>query len=598
MGRFQINKKFWPMKAHFFLWNAGTAPVVPFMSVYARQLGFSSSIVGIIYTVLPICGMIAKPLFGGISDRFRCRRAIFLAFQLATAVAFLGINYVPEVEVQQRMQFACDNGEAALDTCHMNVVGDAVNGSGMKDGDGAPECNGEKTWSGDTRVIECKLNCPLSDEEFETVGNFWKADQYLKSHPKNLEFTAHVPLDHTWQTGPNCYFFKVANVTLSDGILRYPICPTPASKIVAMCDINCQSERMNSIVRQSNIPDDEVTGLYQFWLFLGLMIFGWVCQAIVVSVGDAICFEMLEDRPDKYGRQRSFGALGWGVFSIIAGFLVDSYSKDDAKKDYTLTFYLAVVVLVLDFLTSFKIQHTQKNLSASILRDVSQLLVDVRILVFICWCIFVGICTGLIWNFLFWLLEDLAKAYSCEAIAWVKTLQGIVMAVQCLGGELPLFFLSGRILKRIGHVHAMSLILVVIGIRYILYSVITNPWWILPVELTNGLTFGLFYSAMASYASIVARPGTETTVQGLVGAVFEGVGVSMGSFIGGSLYDSYGGPLTFRIFGIAALIACLVHVAVQWLLHRSSKDKMGQYSTPEDALNMFDEDQELSFVAS
>lgn len=129
-------------------------------------------------------------------------------------------------------------------------------------------------------------------------------------------------------------------------------------------------------------------------------------------------------------------------------------------------------------------------------------------------------CTGLIWNFLFWLLEDMAKEYSNNSKNWIKTLEGIVMAVQCLGGELPFFFLSGWILKRIGHVYAMSLVLLAIGIRYILYSVITNPWWVLPVELSNGLTFGLFYASMASYASIIAPPGTATTVQVFYRTIF------------------------------------------------------------------------------
>jgi len=44
------------------------------------------------------------------------------------------------------------------------------------------------------------------------------------------------------------------------------------------------------------------------------------------------------------------------------------------------------------------------------------------------------------------------------------------------------------------------------------------------VELFQGFTFGLFYATMASYASIVAPPGTEATMQGTVGAVFEGIG--------------------------------------------------------------------------
>ncbi|KAG8223484.1 hypothetical protein J437_LFUL004952 [Ladona fulva] len=70
----------------------------------------------------------------------------------------------------------------------------------------------------------------------------------------------------------------------------------------------------------------------------------------------------------------------------------------------------------------------------------------------------------------------------------------------------------------------MTLVLLAFGVRMILYSFLVNPWYALPIELLNGLTFGLAYSTMASYASIVAPPGTEATVQGLVGATFEGVG--------------------------------------------------------------------------
>jgi MFS family permease len=70
----------------------------------------------------------------------------------------------------------------------------------------------------------------------------------------------------------------------------------------------------------------------------------------------------------------------------------------------------------------------------------------------------------------------------------------------------------------------MSLVLFAFGVRFVIYSVLKNPWWCLPVELFQGFTFGIFYATMASYASIVAPPGTEATVQGAVGAVFEGIG--------------------------------------------------------------------------
>lgn len=134
---------------------------------------------------------------------------------------------------------------------------------------------------------------------------------------------------------------------------------------------------------------------------------------------------------------------------------------------------------------------------------------SVRCVVFFIWCVFIGLGTALIWNFLFWHLEELA---GCDETS-MKTLQGAVMSIQCFCGELPFFFFSGWILKKIGHVNAMSLVLFGFGVRFILYSMLQDPWYVLPIELLNGVTFGLFYATMASYASIVAPPGTETTMQ-------------------------------------------------------------------------------------
>lgn len=40
------------------------------MPVFARQLGFSTFVVGTIYSILPILGLVSKPLFGALADRY------------------------------------------------------------------------------------------------------------------------------------------------------------------------------------------------------------------------------------------------------------------------------------------------------------------------------------------------------------------------------------------------------------------------------------------------------------------------------------------------------------------------------------------------
>ena len=136
---------------------------------------------------------------------------------------------------------------------------------------------------------------------------------------------------------------------------------------------------------------------------------------------------------------------------------------------------------------------------------------------FFLWCILIGISTSLVWNFLYWHLESLSNGCQSEVDRnLMKTLEGLVSFVQSFGGELPFFGLSGVILKKIGHVNAMYLVSACFGLRLITYSLITNPWWSVPISFSNGITFGLFHSTMTSYAYSLSSPGTETTMQVLL----------------------------------------------------------------------------------
>lgn len=56
----------------------------------------------------------------------------------------------------------------------------------------------------------------------------------------------------------------------------------------------------------------------------------------------------------------------------------------------------------------------------------------------------------------------------------------------------------------------------------------------------------------------------------MVGAIFEGVGVSSGSAIGGRLFDSIGGSKTFKYFGIAAFGFFVIHVVLQFVISKFS----------------------------
>ncbi|KAG0723937.1 hypothetical protein GWK47_041652 [Chionoecetes opilio] len=65
------------------------------------------------------------------------------------------------------------------------------------------------------------------------------------------------------------------------------------------------------------------------------------------------------------------------------------------------------------------------------------------------------------------------------------------------------------------------------------------PGFFLPIELLNGLSYSLFHSAMASYASFIAPQGAQATLQSVVRATFVGGESSCGGVKDDTQVDAF-----------------------------------------------------------
>ncbi|KAJ6640519.1 Major facilitator superfamily domain-containing protein 6, partial [Pseudolycoriella hygida] len=496
--KFQIDKEMLPMKAHYFFFNAGTSPVVPFMPTLIRQLGFSSFIVGTIYTILPIVGLLAKPIFGAIADRFQLQRMLFLIFQILTAVAFFGINFIPQLDHNASVSFHCNDGLSDLRYCPNGTADDCLVADLLRE-------NADNTTY---QLFNCDLTCNLKEKwMLDFICEKWQNNTDCDNNRKEFKIRTTQNLNHIERDSDDkdfCLHFLKSKAVLIDGENEHPIaCPAEGGTsqyFKAECEGKCSNDVVMRTITETKINNSNVVNMVEFWLLLLFLTLSWAGMAVVVSIGDAICFSLLGERSHLYGSQRLWGSVGWGVFSVIAGLLVDKFSANGVNKNYSVVFYMVLVLLGLDFWSSLKIKSFQTQRSTSIMKDVSVLFLSLPVVIFFIWCIVIGV------------------------------------------------------------------------------------------------TFGLFYSTMTSYASIVAPVGTESTLQGLVGAIFEGVGVSAGSFVGGIMFERAGGSQTFQIYGIAVLVFCVIHIGLQKLLQRysnlhDSRSGGAYYKTPSDALNMLrDED--------
>lgn len=80
----------------FSLSLVGTAPFTPFLTSIAKQRGYSASLVGVMFSVMPIVAVLSRPIIGVVTDRYRCQRKTVVWLIVVTLLITASYNFLPE----------------------------------------------------------------------------------------------------------------------------------------------------------------------------------------------------------------------------------------------------------------------------------------------------------------------------------------------------------------------------------------------------------------------------------------------------------------------------------------------------------------------
>eukprot|EP00045_Choanoeca_perplexa_P005837 m.48812 g.48812 ORF g.48812 m.48812 type:complete len:427 (-) comp13323_c0_seq1:164-1444(-) len=287
---------------------------------------------------------------------------------------------------------------------------------------------------------------------------------------------------------------------------------------------------------------------------------------------------------EHYGRFRVFGALGWGIAALAIGPMIDHLGIEWLFYDYAMFSAIFLVLLLLFDLktdasanphstpliepneslasvhegdvqletTSLLGQH-RPSVQLSTVEYLKALCYQPGALIFFVLVVVMGIAKGTIDAFLFIYLQDMGAS---------DTLLGVSLAVTTVS-EMPFFFYSGPLLRRLGAVSVCLLALLAYSARLGYYSLLHEPWYVLPAELLHGLTFGLSWAAMASHSAVLAPPGYTSTTQGLASALFFGLGFGSGALAGGFIAQQVGFRTLFQGVGVLTLTTAFVGLLMQ-----------------------------------
>ncbi|XP_038214224.1 major facilitator superfamily domain-containing protein 6-A [Zerene cesonia] len=346
-----------------------------------------------------------------------------------------------------------------------------------------------------------------------------------------------------------------------------------------------------------------------FFLLLLLVVIGEFFSAPAITLADSAVITLLGEDADRYGHQRMFGSLGWGLAMFFVGIALDhstAFSSHPCggpqryEKNYTICFATFSVLMGAALITATQIkfkyeamsietpaepatveptqeERLQEQLAAQLqlpgldtsapppqqpplqhakvfaqtTREMPEWVTvlrqfqNVKAASFLLVAWFMGFGIGLIFTFLFWHLQDIGGS---------PTLFGVASVINHIS-EIFAYFFSFKLITQMGHVKVLCLGLAGNVVRFLYISWLTDPWWVLPFEFVQGVTHAAVWAACCSYIAHGSPARLRSSAQGVLQGLHHGLGRGCGAVLGGIAVAKWGTTRTFAGYGLLCAVA-------------------------------------------
>lgn len=270
---------------------------------------------------------------------------------------------------------------------------------------------------------------------------------------------------------------------------------------------------------------------------------------------------LAERSGDNYGKNRLWGAVGFGITSLLGGVLISHVGYGGAFAVYTLLGLVSLVMIVKGLPMGDPKPAPGDSAGGQppdVIAGFKVLVSTFEALSFFVIVYILGIVSGILEQFMFvWLVE----------IGGTGTLMGVSRFITC-AAEVPFFHFSQQLIDRVGVNGVLAMACVCYVLRFLYYAHLTTPWAVLPAELLHGVTFAAMWAASVSKAHQLAPEGMGATAQGLLEGVHWKLGMCTGSLLGGFLYERVGAVRTFETAAMVSAFALVLLAAAPALGRR------------------------------
>ncbi|KAE9048144.1 hypothetical protein PR003_g722 [Phytophthora rubi] len=307
-----------------------------------------------------------------------------------------------------------------------------------------------------------------------------------------------------------------------------------------------------------------ITGtLFYFGIQFFSWSFGWTVFMVVMarfqrcpsgSLLDHAVLDVLEKSGAEYGKQRLFGAVGWGFGAYVTGLMVATSGIYWSFWIQLVLWYASLAVLQrippvkYGGVDDGKCATLEPGETTSFMESAKLLAKELDVLALLGVVFVLGLMYGVIASFLTLNLYNLSGGD--------PRIVGIAVMCQT-SSELPAFFFADKIIKKIGTVKVLLVSVLGYAARIAYYATMTNAWGAIPFEFLHGVTFGLAWAACTQYIYSASPRGCASTVMGILNAVQNGLARAMGTLIGGYFYERYGPRTMWLVAGLGVPLSLI-----------------------------------------
>ncbi len=278
-----------------------------------------------------------------------------------------------------------------------------------------------------------------------------------------------------------------------------------------------------------------------------------VFYAPIISFLEAFSMDMLGRHKSSYGNVRVWGSLSFIAVVLSFGRIMDTFSA-------RVIIPAILAGSLLHALISFSVPRAPAPSPVAFGHGVRTLLRRKPLMFILC---------------AFLMLVSHSAYYGffsihLEQLGYSKTFIGASWALAS-GAEMVVMLCSRRLFQRLSLEATLMISFAVAVLRWGIMGAAGSPEWILCAQALHAVTYGAFHMASILYMDRVAPPNAKTLGQAVNNALTYGLGLMVGFFLNGYLYEIIGSSGLFTVSAFIALTGGLLFAGFQAWERRASR---------------------------